>query len=219
MKIFRGLCCGAQVFCGVCVTMNLTKIVALQVLLCAVLGAFGAVSAWQIQEMAYRTHLRGKTRVYVGFVCVLIWILLGILCGQWIIPLCAALGQILMGYFAAYGGRRSDMGRYDTGRILGLRSYLKKLTPEEITRLMKTDPDYFFNLLPFAMALGIIYPYSRNFGSRKLGPSPYLVTRVSGKRTADEWARIFSEVADRMDARQRRMEIERWFRLPRLPKL
>lgn len=210
MKIFRILCCGAQVFCGICVAMNMTTVLALQILLAVILAAFGAISAWLIQEIAYRTHLRGKTRVYIGLVCVLIWIVLGVLCGEWTIPLCAALGQWAMGYLAAYGGRRSDMGRYDAGQILGLRHFLKHISKEEINRLMKSDPDYFFLLAPYALAMGIIRPFAKNFGSRKLNQCPYLVTRVHGKRTADEWADLLSQAADMMDARQRKMEVDKW---------
>ena len=129
----------------VCLTTNGI----LQVLLSVILGVFAIVSAWQIHEIAYRTHLRGKTRVYIGLVCVLIWIVLGFLCGQWAIPLGAALGQWALGYLAAYGGRRSDLGRHDAGQILGLRSYLKHLKGGDINRLMLNDPDYFFNMAEF----------------------------------------------------------------------
>lgn len=210
MKVFRGLCCISQIFCGICVAMNMTKIGVLQVLLSIVLAVFGAVSAWQIQEIAYRTHLRGKTRVYVGLVCILIWIILGILCGQWVIPLCAALGQLVMSYFAAYGGRRNDLGRYDAGMILGLRHFMKRISKEEINRLTKNDPDYFFRMAPYALALGVIKPFAVNFGSRKLDPCPYLMSKVSGKHTAEEWAEVIADAADMIDARYRRMEIEKW---------
>ena len=210
MKLFRALCCGSQVFCGICVAMNMTSNSILQVMLSLIFGIFGAISAWQIHEIAYRTHLRGKTRVYIGLVCILVWVVLGILCGEWIIPTCTALGQWAMGYFAAYGGRRSDVGRHDAGRILGLRSYLKKIPKEDLTRLQKTDPDYFFNMAPFALSLGVILPFARQFGARKLPQCPYLVTRVHGKRTAEEWAYLFADAADAMDARYRRMEMEKW---------
>ena len=215
MKVFRGLLCGSQIFCGICVAMNMTTISALQILLSVVLAVFGAISAWQIHEIAYRTHLRGKTRVYIGLVCVLIWILLGILCGEWIIPTCTTLGQWALGYFAAYGGRRSDVGRHDAGQILGLRRYLKTVSSDDLSRLQKTDPDYFFNLAPFALSLGVIKPFARSFGVRKLEQCPYIVTRVSGKRTAEEWADILAATADAMDARYRQGEIRKWFRMPK----
>ena len=215
MKVFRGLLCGSQIFCGICVAMNMTTISALQILLSVVLAVFGAISAWQIHEIAYRTHLRGKTRVYIGLVCVLIWILLGILCGEWIIPTCTTLGQWALGYFAAYGGRRSDVGRHDAGQILGLRRYLNTVSSDDLSRLQKTDPDYFFNLAPFALSLGVIKPFARSFGVRKLEQCPYIVTRVSGKRTAEEWADILAATADAMDARYRQGEIRKWFRMPK----
>ena len=214
MKLFRLLLCVSQVLCGVCVAMNMTDILALQIVLSVLLGAFGAVSAWLIQEVPYRTHLRGKIPVYMGLVCVLIWIVLGLLCGQIWIPLGAAVGQWVFGYFAAYGGRRTDVGRYDAGRILGLRHYLKHIPRDSISRLMSNDPDYFFNLAPFALALGVINPFAKAFSRRKLNQCPYLVSRVHGKRTAEEWAKMLSSTADMMDQRYRRMMVERWLTVP-----
>ena len=209
-KIFRLLACVSQLFCGICVAMNMTTLGFFQVLLSIILAAFGLVSAWQIQEVAYRTHLRGKTRVFIGLTFMGIWIVLGLLCGQWVIPTCAAFGQWVMGYLAAYGGRRSDVGRHDAGQILGLRSYLKHISKEDIHRLMKTDPEYFFNMAPFALSLGIIYPFARNFGSVKMDQCPYLVTRVTGRRTAEEWAELIADTANLMDSRFRKMEVEKW---------
>ena len=210
-KIFRLLACGSQLFCGICVAMNMTTIGFLQVVLAVLLAAFGVISAWQIHEVAYRTHLRGKTRVGIGLTFLLIWIILGILCGQWVIPTCAAFGQWVIGYLAAYGGRRSDVGRHDAGKILGLRSYLKHISKEDIHRLMKTDPEYFFNMAPFALALGIIHPFAKNFGSIKMDQCPYLVTRVTGRRTAEEWAELIADTANLIDSRFRKMEWEKWF--------
>ena len=209
-KIFRGLGSIVHGICGVCIAMNLTTMVFLQVILSIILVVVGAVSAWQIHEIAYRTHLRGKTRVYIGLVCFFIWIILGILCGQWIIPLCSALGQFVLGYLAAYGGRRSDVGRMDAGHILGLRRYLKKISKEDIHRLMKTDPDYFFNMVPFALSLGVIHPFARNFGSMKLEQCPYLISRVTGRHTAEEWAEMIADTADLIDSKYRQMEIRKW---------
>ena len=210
MKIFRGLCCGTQLFCGICVAMNMTGILVLQILLAMILAVFGAVSGWLIQDVAYRNHLRGKVPVYIGLVCILIWIVLGLLCGQVWIPLCSALGQLLIGYFAAYGGRRSDLGRHDAAQVLGLRHYLKHLPRGDINRLLMNDPDYFFNLAPFALAMGVVNPFARAFGRRKMDQCPYLVSRVHGKRTAEEWAKLLAQTADLMDARSRRMQVEKW---------
>ena len=210
MKLFRWLCCVSHVFCGICVAMNMTGVPVLQVILAILLGVLGAVTAWLIQEMAYRTHLRGKVPVYIGLVCIAVWILLGLLAGQVWIPLGSVLGQYFLGYFAAYGGRRSEAGRHDAALILGLRVYLKKVCKEDLDRLLDQDPDYFFQLAPYALALGVIKPFAANFGLRRLEQCPYIVTRVQGRRTAQEWAQLLSEVADAMDERTRRAMVERW---------
>ena len=210
MKLFRWILCVSHVFCGICVAMNMTAVPVLQVILAVILGGLGAVTAWLIQEMAYRTHLRGKVPVYLGLGCIVIWIVLGLLARQVWIPLGSAVGQYFLGYFAAYGGRRSDTGRHDAALILGLRVYLKKVKKEELFRLMEQDPDYFFQLAPYALALGVIKPFAANFGNRRLEQCPYIVTRVQGRRTAMEWAQLLSEVADAMDERYRRAMVERW---------
>ena len=65
-------------------------------------------------------------------------------------------------------------------------------------------------MAPFALALGIIKPFAKNFGGKGLEPCPYLSVRLSGKRSATEWAEILAKTADLIDARYRRMEIEKW---------
>lgn len=210
MKLFRGICCLVHVLCGVCVAMNMTAIRALQIILALVLGFFGAISAWQIQEIAYRTHLRGKLRVFIGLGLCLVWVILGWIAGQVTIPLCSVLGQFAFSYFAAYGGRRSDLNRHDVGEILGLRKYMKRIPKEDLNRLMKVNPDYFFDLAPYALAMGVMKPFSRNFGNRKMSQCPYLVTKNQGKRSAAEWAILLRKTVDRMDYLRDRIELERW---------
>ena len=210
VRIFRGLACVCQVFCGICVAMNMTGVLPLGILLSIILAPFSMVTAWLIQDIASRTHLRGKIPVLIGFICILLWIILGILCGQVWIPLGCVVGQFIYGYFAAYGGRRSELGRHDAGQVLGLRRFVKKLPKNDINRFLRNDPDYYFNYAPYALALGVINPYSKAFGKRKLEPCPYLITKDTAKHTADEWAHILSDTADLMDHKSRVMQMEKW---------
>jgi len=209
-RLFRLICCASHVFCGICVAMNMTGIAFLQILLSIALGGFAAVTAWLIQEVPFRTHLRGKVPVYIGGVCMLIWIVLGLIAGQVWIPLGSVFGQLILGYFAAYGGRRTDVARQDACLILGLRHYLKTVKKDELERIQRYDPEFFFHMAPCALALGVIKPFARNFDNRRLDQCPYIMTRVQGKRTAAEWAMLMAEVADAMDERHRQMMVERW---------
>lgn len=210
IKLFRAIACGISFFSGICFAMNIAKTTALQVLLCIVLGLFGIFSAWAIQGAMYKIHVRGKIPLYIGSVFALLWILAGAVSGQVWVAVMAVLGQYLAGLAAAYGGKRSDVGRYQAGQILGLRHYLSHVSREELNRLMDDNPDYFFEMLPYAIALGVDTRFSRSFGKMKVGHCPYMLTKENRKRTAEEWALLMRKTADKMDKRQRQMELEKW---------
>lgn len=210
IKIFRALACVCQIFAGICVAMNLSDTLWLATIMAVILGVIGAITGWLIQGIAYRTHLRGKVPVLLGLASVALWAVLGLLSGQVWIPLGVSLGQWAYGYLAAYGGRLSDLGRHDAGQVLGLRHHLKHVPKSSVNRLLMNDPDYFFNYAPYAIALGVMGPFGRAFGGRKMDQCPYLVTNVTGRRTAEEWGHLLQDTADIMDAKSRRMQIERW---------
>jgi hypothetical protein len=214
VKLFRWIACVSHIFCGICVAMNMAGAMWLKIVMAVFLSILGAVSAWLIQGIAYRNHLRGKVPVLMGFVCIVIWLVLGILCGQFWIPFGCCIGEFIIGYLAAYGGRRSDIGRHDAGQVLGLRHYLKKLPKNDINRLLMNDPDYFFNMAPYALALGIINPYAKTYGRRMFGQCPYLVSQVQGKRTAEDWGHLMADAADMMDYHYRQLMVEQVLVLP-----
>lgn len=210
IRLFRLVCCVSHIFCGICMAMNLSNIFALQIVLAAALGVLAAVTAWLMQDIAYRNHLRGKTRVYIGLIAAAIWFAIGFAAGALPIAAGSVAAQIAAGYLAAYGGRRSAMNRQECNQILGLRRYLKRIPQEDIQRNCALDPDYYFRMAPYALALGVMKPFSARFKGRKIGPCPYLLLRDQDKRTAEEWGYILSKITDRMDARFRRMEMEKW---------
>lgn len=210
MKIFRWLMCGVQAICGVCFAMNLTGIIAMQVILALVLCALGAVAGWMIQAGMYRIHLRWKMPVIVSLALAALWILLGIWAGQWVIGLIVSLVQLLAGLMAAYGGRRTDLGRQNAMMLLGLRRYYKTVEREELKRIQKIEPEYFFNQLPFALAMGVEMPFAKRFDKEKLPACPYFSCGVRQEMTAGEWARFLRETAEILDERQRRQELEKF---------
>lgn len=210
VKIFRWLMCGVMAFCGICYAMNFTGVIALQVILSLFLGAVGAVSGWLIQSGMYRIHLRDKGILVTALVLTVIWFLLGAWAGQWIIGLVCALSQLLAGLMAAYGGRRSELGRQNATQILGLYHYLRTVDRAELKRIQKTDPEYFYNLMPFALALGVDVAFARRFEKKKMADCPYFTCGVKAKMTPEEWTRFFRETARLMDERRKRMEFEKY---------
>ncbi len=208
VKIFRFLGCVLLGICGICLAMNLTVVKALQVILSIILFLLAAVSAWYIQEGMYRIHLRYKAPLWASLVLCLVWTLIGVWAGVWYIPLVSVLVELLMGLMAAYGGRRSDAGRLNASQVLGLRSFLKSISKEDIQRLQNNDPEFFYNMVPYAMALGVDKQFARNFGRKKLEPCHYFVCGINGKMTAEDWNKFLHEAAEILDSRQRRMAWE-----------
>ena len=213
ITIFRILGCGVSIFCGICFAMNIGKSGVLHTVLSILLGIFGAITAWGIQGGMYKIHVRGKIPLYVATVCGLVWMIPALISGQWLMGLIVVAGQYLMGLLAAYGGRRSDLGKYDAGQILGLRHHLKSLNSEKLETLLENNPDYFFDMLPYAIALGVDGKFAKAFGKMHLPECHYLLVSRNDKRTAEEWAIIARKIADRMDKRQRRLELEKWLPL------
>lgn len=209
-KFYRYILCAVQVFLGICMAMNLTEIPALQVVLSLVFGILGVVTAWQLQGAALCVGVRKKVGLVTAGVSYLVWIVIGIFARQIWIPLGICAGQILLGWPYAFGGRRSEVNLHETAQLRGLRDYLKNMTKEEAARCMAMDPDFYFRMAPYAIALDVMRPFSLAFGKRRIHQCPYLVTRVQGSRKPEDWERLLRDTVNRMDDRAQRMEVEKW---------
>lgn len=209
-KVFRVLLCISQVFCGMCVAMNMTSITILQIMFSLIFGLMGAASAWAIQEFALYFRSRSRVRCWIALGLIVFWFLLGLIAGQPWIPLGASVAQLLLGFPAAYGGMRTELNRSEAGEILALRRYLKAIPRPEAARLLKSDADYFYRMAPYAMALGVGKQFAAAFGRRPLEPCPYLMVRNGENRTAQEWMRLLTQTATLMDSRYRRMQTEKF---------
>ena len=210
-RLFRVIGTGVSGFCGVCFAMNMIHRPGLQIFAAAVLAALGVVVGWCIQSAMYRIHLRGKMRLYLGIGCAYLWLILGFISGVFGIGLIVVLAEMLLGLMVAYGGRRSDLGLYQAGQILGLRRYLKTISEDDIDRNLENNPDYFFDMMPFALALGVEKRFAKRFGKRNVGHCTYMAARQDRRRDAVEWALLLRKTADRMDHRQRKMLLHKWF--------
>lgn len=210
MKVFRALCCSINIFAGICLAMNITSLSVLQVLLSILLAAVGVFAAWRIQACAYHFHLREKLSLIIGLIALLLWQILGLISGQILVTLITGLAQVLAGIAAAYGGRRSDVGRQNIGQILGLRKFLRAMPKEEFQRLRRSDPEFFFNMAPYAMALGLGRRFAAQFNNKPIAPCPYLKTNIRGHLNAQDWMLIMRETTGAMDSLRKRMDLERW---------
>jgi hypothetical protein len=208
-RIFRILCAGIGLFGGAGMGIAMAGNALLGFLLVAIMAIFGAVSAWIMQDWVRGLHLRNNFSLFCGLGLAVLWLILGMVSNRLNVAACVAGAELLCGLAWFYGGRRTYNGRRTVSQVLGLRAYLRKLTPKDIKQLRQMDPDYFHTMAPYALALGVHKHFAKAFGNRKLSSCPYLTTGMDGHLTAAEWMRLLERAVDSLDARQKRLPLER----------
>lgn len=94
--------------------------------------------------------------------------------------------------------------------ILGLRRYLKTVPKEELQRILRSNPEYYYRMAPYALALGVDKAFARQMGNLRLSECTYLTTGMDGHLTAREWNGLLREVVKALDAQQQYMALKQW---------
>ena len=206
--LFRGIFALIGLLGGISMALSFANDTVWQVLLSILLGAFTTAASWVIQTGARALHLRRKFSLILGLLCSVLWLLLGIWAAEWVVALIAILLQWFLGLAAAYGGRRSELGKQYLSQILGLRRYMCKMTGADLQYTLQQNPDYYYALAPYAMALGVDRVFARQFGSRPLPECLYLTGGANKPLTAQQWNDRLRQVVAALDERQQRMAID-----------
>ncbi len=177
-----------------------------------ILAVCGFAVAWWIQGIGRAFHSRHRLCILLGLGAAGIWLLLSFPAGEWNIALIQMPLQFLAGLAAFYSGRRSESGLTGAGEILGLRDYLKNMDPGELKRNLAINPQYYYDLAPYALALGIDRPFARKLGNTRLPECPYLTTGMDGHLTAAEWNQLLRDTVSAMDAQQSRLWLDKLLR-------
>lgn len=213
LQVFRFLASGIGLFGGVCLAMTLADGAALQGLVMVLLAAAGAFSGWLIQDWLCSLLLWDKQPLWTALGCAGGWLLIGLFAGQFSTALLIVLGLILCGAMLAVGGRRTDLGRQTMGRALDLRRYLRTVPRAQLQRISETNPEYFFQLAPYALSLGVHKGFAKQFGATRLPGCPWLTSGMDAHMTALEWAQVLEQTVDDMDRRSRQIPMEKFLAL------
>ena len=214
-KIFRVLAVLTMMFCGVCVGIAMSEGAALQWLLAIVLAIAGLASGWYMQESAFSLFAMDKRPLRNTAIICGVWLLLGLLAGQFNVVILCCISQILAGLMVAFGGRRTQEGRQLMAQVLGLNRYLRKLSRTDLERITRDNPEYFHNIAPYALALGADRLLARNMGKLPLPACSYLATGNDESMTASQWSNLMRRTAFRMEARAKKMPQERFWQIVR----
>ena len=211
-KLFLGLCVAVGAVCGGAAGGAMAQSFAVRILLTILFAALGATASIVIHEGCKCFHLRNKTMLYAAAGSVALWVLVSILAGQWQIMLLGVGVQLLGGVANAYGGRRSELGKQTASEILGFRRYLATVTKEELQRILKVNPDYYHEMAPYALALGVDQVFATRFERLHQPNCTYLHTNAENNRTAADWNGLLRKVVDTLNDRQKRLRFEKLMR-------
>ena len=210
--IFRGIAAGIGAVAGYSLAIAFASDTLWQVLLAILLVPIGAALSWLIQEGARGIRLRHRLDLFIGLGSCGLWLLLGSWSNHWAVAIFVIFSQVLAGLAAIHGGRRTESGMQARSETMGLRRYLRTVTPAELVRILENNPEYYFAMAPDAIALGVDGAFARQFGNRQMPACPYL--QVSGKQelTARQWNDHLRQVVQILDERQRKLFWEKIFR-------
>lgn len=201
-RLFRAFAAMVGLFGGVSLGISLSAGAALQWLLVCILAALGTASSFAIQRWAYCLFSLDKRSLWTALVHCAVWILLSLIAGTPAVGILVALSQLLFGLMAAFGGRRTEAGRQAMSQVLGLRRYLRNTSRSELLQLLEKDPDYFYSLAPYALALGVDRTFARRFGKLRLTPCPYLSIGSQSHMTPADWSVLMRRTVSVMNAGQ-----------------
>lgn len=182
-----------------------------QVILAILLVPLGGVLSWLIQEGVRGVHLRHRLELLIGAGSCLLWLLLSSWCGEWAVAFMVIFSQTLAGFAAIHGSRRTEEGLLVRNEIFGLRKYLKAIPAEDLRRILEDNPEYYFSMAPYAIALGVDRSFAHRFGPGKLAACPYLEVPGSQNLSAKQWNDHLRRVIQVMDDRQRKLILQKLF--------
>lgn len=208
-KIFRILVALVGLFGGVSMGIAISGGALLQWFWIIVWAALGFLASWQIQRWAAGLYLWNQQRMYIALAISGLWLLLGALTGEFFVALGAVLTQWAAGYLWALGGRRSSQGKTLRKQTLGLRRYLKTVPQEQLQNITALNSEYYFDMIPYAIALNVDVSFAQRFGKERLPECPYLILDQEGGMNAQQWNHVLRTVAESMDRRNRYLPLER----------
>jgi hypothetical protein len=204
--IFRALCALAALLSGISMASAFSPN---SVFLAILLAVMSAVMAWLIQSGACGLLQRDKLQLWIALGCAGLWLILGIWSGVWLMGVLMLAFQFFAGLMTAYGGKRTDLGQMGLTQLLGLRKFLCSASKQELQRLVMANPGYFHDLMPYALALGVGRIFAVRFGRTRIPECAYLITDARSQMTAIEWATTLHKAVDALDAKARRMPLDR----------
>ena len=199
MMVFRILAVLTGLFCGVGLAVLLSEGTAMQWFWIVVLGAAAWLSSLQIQLWARYLYAPQQRKLWVSLGWCGFWLLLGLFAGQLNTAAALVFSQLLAGLLLAFGGRRTYAGKQAMEQAMSMRRYFKTVSSQDLRQIGQSNPEYFHQMMPYAMALGADHAFARSFGKELVGQCPYISDGLNIEMRAGQWRLQMRRILERMN--------------------
>lgn len=205
---FRAFMALVGMFDGICLGLTLAHESAAPWFIGILFGLIFLFGCWYIQNWMSALFSYRKDQLYVSLGLILVWLVLTLFAGTAAVDIWIILGQFLVGFLLTFGGRRTPEGRRACSEVLGLMRYLLTISRLQVDYVCQHNPDYFFDLAPYAIALGVDKRFAAKFGKMPLDACPYLRAPISGRLTAAQWSEILHQTLRLMNGKHSRLGLD-----------
>lgn len=213
LMVFRILAVLTGMLGGISLGVNLSEGAAAQWFLIVVLSVLALVSSWQIQLWARYLYAPQKRKLWIALGLCAVWLGLGVLAGQVGTAIGMVLSQLFAGLLLAFGGRRTPAGKQAMAQAMGLRRYFKSVSGRELRQIAVNNPEYFHQMMPYALALGADRAFAKGFGKQNVGQCPYISLAGEGPVQAGKWRTICRQILNKMNTLPEQTRSEKFFAL------
>ena len=210
--IFRGICLLTGIIAGLQMGLDMGHSTGTKTLLGMAFAFLCGAFSYFIQSGGKCLPLRDKSPLLTALGCGTVWIALGLLAGdlQQAIPM--VIFQFLAGIAASFGGKRSETGLRYMSQLWGLRRFMTGIGSFDLQQLIQQNPNYYYELAPYALALGVDRSFARRFGKTTLPEESYLLCGAPREMTAAQFASRLRRAADVLNQRQKKLPYEQFKR-------
>lgn len=120
----------------------------------------------------------------------------GLISGSVLYALGALGMQALAAVLTMFGGRRNETGKATVQNMLGLRRYLRTADSKQLRRIAAQNRDYYYDLAPFALALGVDRAFAARFSGYRQPECNWLLTDFPQPAAARRWNELLREVVE-----------------------
>ena len=199
----RLLCAGIGIAGGCGIGSVMGSGTGYQELLTVFLGICGGISAWLILGWTDGGLYRRKHKLAIGWILAAAWVVLSVIAGRPLLGVVMVAELLVFGILYGRSGLRTALGKQTAGQLLGLRRYLQGKELEQLDRACDQDPEYFFRMFPYAVALGVGRSFAKAVCDEGMERCPYLAYEKGHGMDSMGWYELLVRIVDAMDAHKR----------------